>query len=72
VAPFIRLFIFFFFLEYSLFEKIHYKSSQSKDYRLVLVRLIEAFLKPALALIYIVYNLHNYKDMKRKFTKLFV
>jgi hypothetical protein len=30
--------------------------SQSKDYRLVLVRLVEALLKPALALIYIVYN----------------
>jgi hypothetical protein len=36
------------------------------------VRLAEAFLKPALALIYIVYSLHNYKYMKRKFTKFYV
>ena len=51
----------FFFNRIEFIEKIHYKSSQSKDYRLVLVRLAEAFLKPALALIYIiVYNLHKY------------
>jgi len=36
----------------------------------VLLRLAEALLKPAIALIYIVYNLHIYKDMKRKIHKI--
>jgi two-component sensor histidine kinase len=44
-------------------EEIHCKCSQSKDYRLLLVRLVEALLKPALALKYIVHNSHIDKDM---------
>jgi hypothetical protein len=52
----------FFFNRIKFIEKIHYKSSQSKDNRLVLVRLAEDFLKPALALytlctIYIIINI---------------
>jgi hypothetical protein len=46
--------IYIFFNRIKFIEKIHYKSSQSKDYRLVLVRLAEAFLRPALAFTYIV------------------
>jgi hypothetical protein len=39
----------FILIRIEFIENIYYKSSQSKEYRLVLVRLVDSLLKPALA-----------------------